>query len=266
MQFDITPDVISFGDRRLAVRNIASIDVIDDGSYDTNKQLERNKKIEELNATKSWVITIVISTIIGISTIQSSICIVFFIISIFGLTRIFSLKKKESNENQFRTYNVNLMTNAGTVTALGGLSHKLAVGISDKLQEAISGHEYRTILVDQSKQEFKVESLDMSTQQAVNSPGAVVGNNTSSNIRTNVNIQGVQDIDRLIARISEVADAQERSELMPLLKAIRANLKDGSVAPEQASASYHDLLTRVGKYASTAKDIVELVLGLGKFF
>jgi hypothetical protein len=112
----------------------------------------------------------------------------------------------------------------------------------------------------------KVGSVDMSqkTYSATNSPGSVVGDNTNSNITTNVT-QGVQDVEKLMARVGELA-ADDKGELLKLLIEIRAYLADGSVSKQQASASYNAFLGRIGKYFSIASDLVSLVAAIGKFF
>ena len=107
--------------------------------------------------------------------------------------------------------------------------------------------------------------MSQKNYKAENSPGAILGDNPNATIATNVSIQGVQDVDRLIGRVAQIAQGQDRSELLARLDEIRAHLKDGSVSKDRAKSAYADLFARIGKYASGAKDIIELVLTVGKF-
>jgi len=131
----------------------------------------------------------------------------------------------------------------------------------------IAGIERHAIHIDASKQNITFGDIDMSrkTYTAKDSPGAVLGDHFNSHVSTNVSIEGVQHVDSLIQRIAHVAQGQDRAELLSRLDEIRAYLKDGSVSKEKAKSAYTDLFARIGKYASSARDIVELVASLHRY-
>jgi len=97
---------------------------------------------------------------------------------------------------------------------------------------------------------------------ATDLPGAILGDNQNSAVTTNVSMQGAHDVDRLIAR---VAQGKDRAELLECLDEIRAHLKDGSVSKDEAKSAYADLFAHIGKYACGAKDIVDLVVTIGRY-
>ncbi len=264
LKLTVNKDIISFGTQRIPTRNVASISIAEDPVNDREVKVPPHtiKKLfgyllaaagiaagriflENLNRNPNPLPGAVI------------ICVLFFI----------SFQLLKSSTKTEKLYQVNLLTNGGSITALTALPFDFAERVLDALQSAISGNDHRPIYVDARTQEVEVGSIDMSNKaySATNSPGAVVGDNTNSTVTTNVGTQGVQDVDLLIGRVAQIAQGQDRSELLARLDEIRAHLKDGSVSKDAAKSAYADLFARIGKYASGAKDIVELVLAVGKF-
>jgi len=261
---NIDSDIIAFGTQRIPTRNVASISIVEDPLNEerTKSHINRNDWIgfvvlvgliffaggvyDIYNHGFSATIWLVVA-----GALVPVICIVYF---------------EDKSDAPKKQYQVNLLTNGGSITALTGLYFDFAEKVLTALQNAISGNDHRNIFVDASKQEITVGSIDMSqkTYRADNSPSAVVGGNTGSTISTNVTIQGVQDVEKLMARVGEIA-GDDRAELLKLLIEIRAHIADGSVPKAQAQAAYTSFLGRIGKYFSTASDIVSLVSAIGKF-
>lgn len=89
-----------------------------------------------------------------------------------------------------------------------------------------------------------------------------VGIGGSVSVNTNTGSGSLSEVERLMARVDQIAQGQDRAELLARLDEIRAYLKDGSVSKEQAKSAYADLFQRISKYAPGAKDIIELFASL----
>lgn len=259
----VNKDIISFGNQRIPTRNVASISVVEDP---VNKKANLNIGMVLLSficgALAVFFLIIAAALVINARNDDYSPAIFPGLAGLFFGKASDELYKKRFNYD--KRYQVSLLTTGGSLTALTGLSYDFADKVLNALQSAISGNDHRPIYVDARTQEVKVGSVDMSQKSytATNSPGAVVGDNTNSTISTHV--QGVQDIEELMARVGALA-ATDRGELLKLLIEIRAYLADGSVTKQQARSSYNEFLSRIGKYFSTAGDLVSLVAAIAKF-
>ena len=274
-------DIISFGSQRIPARNVASISIVEDPNYAT-----------QLDLHNAWQAGVGFAIVIGIGIAGMGLYVVqdivqynashkalydiqkdvsggafVAVVGAFVAVVAWLIMKYAIGKGPTKYYEIHLLTNGGSITALKGLSWDFAEKVLAVLQNAVSGHDHRPIYIDASKQEIKVDSVDMSqkTYSAENSPGAVVGDNTNATVSTNVTIQGVQDVDKLMARVGEIA-GEDRAKLLKLLIEMRSYLADGSVSKEKAKASYTEFLAGIGKYFSTASDIVSLVSGIARFF
>jgi hypothetical protein len=264
LKLTVNKDIISFGTQRIPTRNVASISIAEDPVNERKVKVSPHF-IKQLFGYLLAGVGIALGRIF-LDNLNRNPDPLPGMAIIFALFLISYQCLKSSTKTE-KLYQVNLLTNGGSITALTALPFDFAEKVLDALQSAVSGNDHRPVYVDARTQEVKVGSVDMSnkTYTATNSPGSVVGDTTNSNVTTNVTMQGVQDVEKLIARVGELS-ASDRSEMLKLLIEIRSYLAEGTVSKEQARSSYGEFLGRIGKYFSVASDLIPLVSAIGRFF
>ncbi len=241
-KMDISPTLISIGKQRIPVRSVASVSI-------RKTQDGREPKWENTIGVIFW------SVVIGAGAIGNNATpLGFGIIAIGALIGLGLYKEGQKELNE-----LTLLTSGGSITVLQDLETPFAEKVLAALESVISGQDRHTIHVDASRQQ--IQFGDVKTYTAGH--GGVAGENIS-NVSTNV--QGVQDVDALIARVGDVVRGEDRKELLALLHEIRDYLKDGSVPKDKAKSAYNDFFTRIGKYASGANNLINLAVTVGKFF
>lgn len=243
-KMDISPTLISIGKQRIPVRSVASVSI----------RKAQDKKEPEWGNTIGGIFVSVIVAVFVASDPGSNPPLGLGIFVVGTLISLAQVKpgKKELNE-------LTLLTSGGSITVLQDLETPFAEKVLAALEFVISGQDRHTIHIDASRQQ--IQFGDVKTYTAGH--GGVAGENIT-NVSTNV--QGVQDVDALIARMGDVVRGEDRKEILALLHEIRDYLKDGSVSKDKAKSAYNDLFSRIGKYASGANDIINLAVTIGKFF